>query len=231
MFQLFATGVVDTGSKFTFGVIGTDDNLPLVSLTNLPPYQRQRRYWWQNWGHWYRWCTSTCEYLHALTLMLFSGAWGKMIHEKNPKQKILWQSPVKHPYWPCMQRLKLLRAFWEKLWLSWGFNPLQILKSWNWPTFSLYNSALCESKKCNNIKRELPYYQMLPWPYTEKTKIEWKGEPAISRRKKNRGFFPAKWNVLRSSLSLITVHTWYEGALSRCCVGSIPIVVQLIILI
>jgi hypothetical protein len=32
---------------------------------------------------------STCEYLHALTLMLFSGTWGKIIHEKNLKQKIL----------------------------------------------------------------------------------------------------------------------------------------------
>ncbi len=27
--------------------------------------------------------------------MLFSGAWGKMIHEKNLKQKISWHSPFK----------------------------------------------------------------------------------------------------------------------------------------
>jgi hypothetical protein len=30
-----------------------------------------------------------------MTLMLFSGAWGKMIHEKNLKQKILWLCPFK----------------------------------------------------------------------------------------------------------------------------------------
>jgi hypothetical protein len=35
------------------------------------------------------WCTFTCEYLHEfskkfeMTLMLFSGAWRKMIHEKT----------------------------------------------------------------------------------------------------------------------------------------------------
>jgi hypothetical protein len=35
-----------------------------------------------------RWCTLTCEYLQEfskkfkMTLELFSGAWGKMIHEK-----------------------------------------------------------------------------------------------------------------------------------------------------
>jgi hypothetical protein len=28
-----------------------------------------------------------------MTLMLFSGAWGKMIHEKNLKQKILQHCP------------------------------------------------------------------------------------------------------------------------------------------
>ncbi len=28
--------------------------------------------------------------------MLFSGGWGKMIHEKNLKQKISWHCPFKH---------------------------------------------------------------------------------------------------------------------------------------
>jgi hypothetical protein len=41
-----------------------------------------------------RWCTLTCEYLSEflkkfeMTLKFTSGAWGKMIHEKNLKQKI-----------------------------------------------------------------------------------------------------------------------------------------------
>ncbi len=30
--------------------------------------------------------------------MLFSGAWGKMIHEKNLKQKISWHCPFKVSY-------------------------------------------------------------------------------------------------------------------------------------
>jgi hypothetical protein len=40
------------------------------------------------------WCSLICKYLCdfqkkiEITLVLFSGAWGKMIHEKNLKQKI-----------------------------------------------------------------------------------------------------------------------------------------------
>ncbi len=44
---------------------------------------------------WYRWCTFTCAYLREyskkckMTLMLFSGAWGKMIHERTWRKKTL----------------------------------------------------------------------------------------------------------------------------------------------
>ncbi len=64
----FAAGVVDTGGKFAAGVVDTGGNLPPVSLT--------------------------CEYLREfskkfeMTLTSFSGAWGKVIHKKNLKQKI-----------------------------------------------------------------------------------------------------------------------------------------------
>ncbi len=93
MFPLFATGLVDTGGIFASSVVDTGGKLPLVSLTpvaNLP---------------------STLAVLVAnlplipvvhldlqisprifqkfkMTLMLLSEAWGKMIHEKNQKQKI-----------------------------------------------------------------------------------------------------------------------------------------------
>jgi hypothetical protein len=66
--QKFATGVVDTSSKFAPRVIE-------VSLILR--------------------CTLTCKYLcefskkFEIILMSFSGAWGRMIHEKNLKQKIL----------------------------------------------------------------------------------------------------------------------------------------------
>jgi hypothetical protein len=51
---------------------------------------------------WYRWCTLTCEYLREfaknfeMALMLFSGAWTKMIHERNLKQKVSWHCPFKY---------------------------------------------------------------------------------------------------------------------------------------
>ncbi len=62
--------------------------------------------WWQNFPpvllipvaichrcRWYRWCTLTCEYLRKFSkkfetvLLGYSGAGGKLIHEKNQRQK------------------------------------------------------------------------------------------------------------------------------------------------
>jgi hypothetical protein len=65
LFPLFATGVIDTGGKLPTSVIDTGGNLPLVLLT--------------------QWCTLTCKCLgkFEMILMLLSGAWGKMIHEKT----------------------------------------------------------------------------------------------------------------------------------------------------
>ncbi len=56
----FTTGVVDTGGKFATGVIDTGGAPRLANFV-------------QKFG---------------MTLVLFSGAWGKMIHEKNLKQNI-----------------------------------------------------------------------------------------------------------------------------------------------
>jgi hypothetical protein len=73
------------------------ENLPPISLTtvaNLPPVSTIPAELVAKFAP-VSWRTLTCEYLHEFskkfetTLMLFSGAWGKMIHEKNLKQKIL----------------------------------------------------------------------------------------------------------------------------------------------
>ncbi len=67
-----------------------------------------RRCHWHRWQichrcRWYRWSTLSCEYLREFSkkletaLMLYSGAWGKLIHEKNQKQKISWHCPFKGP--------------------------------------------------------------------------------------------------------------------------------------
>jgi hypothetical protein len=45
--------------------------------------------------------TLSCEYLRKFskkfetTLMVYSGAWGKLIYEKNQKSKISWHCPFK----------------------------------------------------------------------------------------------------------------------------------------
>ncbi len=69
--------------------------------------RRCRGYRWQicHRCHWHRWCTLTCEYLREfskkfeMTQMLFSEAWGKVIHGKNLKQKISWHCPFKSTLW------------------------------------------------------------------------------------------------------------------------------------
>ncbi len=50
---------------------------------------------------WHRWQTLSCEYLREFskkfetTLMVYSGAWGKLIHGKKQKSKISWHCPFK----------------------------------------------------------------------------------------------------------------------------------------
>ncbi len=87
-------------------------NLPpvsLIPLANLPlvlliPAAICHRCHWHRWQichrcRWHRWCTLTWEYLREFSKkfemiqMLLSGAWGKVIHEKNLKQKISWHCP------------------------------------------------------------------------------------------------------------------------------------------
>ncbi len=63
----FATCAVDTGGKFAAGAIDTGGNLPPMSLTLVVHLDSQ---------------------IFEMTLVLFSGAWVKVIHEKNLKQKI-----------------------------------------------------------------------------------------------------------------------------------------------
>ncbi len=47
----------------------------------------------------HRWCTSSREYLREyskkfeMAVMVHSGDWGKLIHEKNQKSKISWHCP------------------------------------------------------------------------------------------------------------------------------------------
>jgi hypothetical protein len=73
LFTIFATGIVDTGGEFATNVVDTGS-------TGGKIY------------HW--WCNLTAnisanfQQKSEMTLMLFSGAWGKMIHDKNLKQQI-----------------------------------------------------------------------------------------------------------------------------------------------
>jgi hypothetical protein len=78
LFPLFATGVVDTGGKFATGVVDTGGNgvvdTGVADTSGLP-------------------CLANISVNFSkklkLTQLLFSGAWGKVIHEKKPEAKNL----------------------------------------------------------------------------------------------------------------------------------------------
>ncbi len=96
---------------------------------------RWRRWQICHWCLWYRWCTFTCEYPHEFfgkirnDLNVIFGGLGKMIHEKNLKQKISRYCPFNPPYndsaqrdalRPMSQRWVRLCLFWfEAKWCSW----------------------------------------------------------------------------------------------------------------
>ncbi len=85
-----ATGVVDTGGKFTTGIKNTSETGG--KICHLCRWQR-----WQisHRCRWYRWRTLICEYISEFSkkfetvLMGYSGAGGKLIHEKNQKHKLV----------------------------------------------------------------------------------------------------------------------------------------------
>ena len=100
-------------------------NLPPVSLI---PAAICHRCHWHQWQichrcRWHRWCTLTCEYLREFSkkfetaLMVYSGAWGKLIHEKNQKQKISWHCPFnKCPIncWPTTVQMQNFITNWDE---------------------------------------------------------------------------------------------------------------------
>ncbi len=90
----FATGVVDTGGKFAAGIVDTGGKFATgINNTTKTCSKICRR------CRWHRWSTFSCEYLREfskkfeMALMVYSRAWGKLIHEKNQKQKISWHCP------------------------------------------------------------------------------------------------------------------------------------------
>ncbi len=89
---LTPVSIVDTRGKFATGINNT-------SCTGGKICRRCR---WLQWCRWHRGCTLTCEYLREFCEKIWnnpnviSAAWGKVIHEKNLKQKISWHSPFKH---------------------------------------------------------------------------------------------------------------------------------------
>jgi hypothetical protein len=92
LFPSFATGVIDTGGKFAAGVVDTGGKLPPVSLipaANLPPVSLIPVV------HLYLRISPRIFEKFETVLMGYSGAWGRLIHEKNQKQKVSWHFPFK----------------------------------------------------------------------------------------------------------------------------------------
>jgi hypothetical protein len=75
--------------------------LPKGDQTKLLKFFWLKIFYICHWCQWHRWQTLSCEYLREFSkkfetiLMEYSGARGKLIHEKNQKQKISWHCPFK----------------------------------------------------------------------------------------------------------------------------------------
>ncbi len=124
-FLKFATGIDDTGGKFChqfrlcswhrWQIIGTISGcrnlkvnlkakiyIYVSSTTQRGPNKIIKIFLIEDFFHQrHRWQTLSCEYLREfskkfeMVLMEYSGAGGKLIHEKNQKQKISWYCPFK----------------------------------------------------------------------------------------------------------------------------------------
>ncbi len=109
----FATGVIDAGGKYWEQYQAADTwkwtwRQKFIYKFPLLPKGDQTKllkfYWLKIFSichrcRWHRWQILSCEYLREfskkfeMVLMEYSGAGGKLIHEKNQKQKISWHCP------------------------------------------------------------------------------------------------------------------------------------------
>ncbi len=103
---LYSAGINDTGGKFATGINNTSETGgKICRRCHWYRWQICRRCRWYRWLCW--WCTLTCRYLCELStkfetvLMEYSGAGGKLIHEKYQRQKISWHCPFKLQYTKC----------------------------------------------------------------------------------------------------------------------------------
>ncbi len=77
----FAAGVVDTCGKLAAGVVGTGSQ---PWSANISANFRKK---------------------FEMALTVYSGAWGKMIHDKNQKQKISWHCPFNENFDFCKKKV------------------------------------------------------------------------------------------------------------------------------
>jgi len=82
---------------YMFPLLPKGDQIKLIKFFRLKIFSICHR------CRWHRWQTLSCKYLGEFSkkietvLMEYSGAGGKLIHEKNQKQKISWHCPFKSP--------------------------------------------------------------------------------------------------------------------------------------
>ncbi len=87
----FAAGVVDTGGKFATGVVDTGGNFAACVVDTGGKFatgvvDTGGQPWAANISANFRKKFETAQ-------MVYLGAWGKLLHEKNHKQKISWHCP------------------------------------------------------------------------------------------------------------------------------------------
>jgi hypothetical protein len=114
-FPPLSTTLAKLGAKFATSIVGTGRNFAAGVVETGGKFGQCR---------WYRWCTLTSEYLREFSkkfetvLMGYSGAGGKLTHEKNQKQKILWHFPFNEP--PQSKMKMRVESFESSVMFSWN---------------------------------------------------------------------------------------------------------------
>ncbi len=121
---------------------------------------------------WYRWCTLTCEYIREFskkfetTLMLFSGAWKKMIHKKTWNKKSRDTVPLKQAAynktcWMMHWKRRGARPPWPLCWLAHAYTEYTQsslnFRPWGPRLFSLRGRSVTEKSQF------WPYHFLAIW--------------------------------------------------------------------
>ncbi len=173
-------------------------------------------------GH--RWCTLSCEYLREFSkkfetaLLIYSGAWGKLIHEKNRSRKSRGTVPLspamgrgidsRNRIWNWVAKLHRLAGQYNNPMTTWFLAPIAGLKL---PTLYTFHSSVhfnhFNLKKSNVLLFLLAYKNYLQSQYIGIGDSHTKMPHRNGRNRQSTGI------LMKNRLLVVTTRLiWYRTA-------------------